>query len=209
VKEHTRIGGHREPLDVPAGGAGEIGPELHPTKLPRKLLRAGPTCSPMGSTPYSTTRERQMKTLFERALADELKARTAHLSTNPPALWGKMSAAQAAAHCSEALAMASGDSKPPRMLIGRLFGGIIKNMAIGDDKPLKKNTPTAPELIVRDDRNLEQERVRLCAAIERFASAGPAGCTTHPHTFFGRLTPLEWANLQYKHVDHHLRQFGA
>jgi hypothetical protein len=45
--------------------------------------------------------------------------------------------------------------------------------------------------------------------IDRFAAAGPQGCTTHPHAFFGSLTPDEWAILMYKHLDHHLRQFGA
>jgi len=39
--------------------------------------------------------------------------------------------------------------------------------------------------------------------------AGPAGCTKHPHSFFGKLTPEEWAILSYKHLDHHLRQFGV
>jgi LPS sulfotransferase NodH len=45
--------------------------------------------------------------------------------------------------------------------------------------------------------------------IDRFVAAGPKGCTTHPHSFFGRLTAEEWAILMYKHLDHHLRQFGV
>jgi LPS sulfotransferase NodH len=45
--------------------------------------------------------------------------------------------------------------------------------------------------------------------IDRFASGGPAGCAQHPHSFFGPLTPAEWAELNYKHLDHHLRQFGV
>jgi hypothetical protein len=150
-----------------------------------------------------------MKTLFDRKLADELKARTANLSTNPPAQWGKMTAAQAAAHCAYALEVANGVRHSPRMLIGRLLGWIIKPIVLGDDKPLKKNAPTAPDFVIRDARNLETERARLCAQIDRFVTAGPAGCTTHPHPFFGPLTPEQWANLQYKHLDHHLRQFGA
>jgi hypothetical protein len=40
-------------------------------------------------------------------------------------------------------------------------------------------------------------------------AGGPAGCTTHPHLFMGRLTPVEWATLMYQHLDHHLRQFQA
>ena len=65
------------------------------------------------------------------------------------------------------------------------------------------------ELVVEDEPDLETERARLCGLVERFAAASPAGCTTHPHAFFGRLTPVEWAVLMYKHLDHHLRQFGV
>jgi Protein of unknown function (DUF1569) len=150
-----------------------------------------------------------VKTLFDRTLADELIARTATLSANPRPLWGKMSAAQAAAHCAAALEAASGDTQSPRLLAGRLFGWIVKPLAIGDDKPMRRNSPTAPEFVISDQRDLHVERARLCAQIERFVSAGPAGVTRHPHPFFGLLTPEQWANLQYKHVDHHLRQFGA
>jgi len=49
----------------------------------------------------------------------------------------------------------------------------------------------------------------LCALIDRFAVGGPQCCTKHPHTFFGQMTPEEWATLMYKHLDHHLRQFGV
>ena len=67
----------------------------------------------------------------------------------------------------------------------------------------------APDLIVPDQRDLDAERQRLCALIDRFCAAGHPGCTTNPHSFFGRMTPGEWAILMYKHLDHHLRQFGA
>ena len=50
---------------------------------------------------------------------------------------------------------------------------------------------------------------RLCALIDRFSLGGAQGCTKHAHTFFGPLTPEEWARLMYKHLDHHLRQFGV
>ena len=63
--------------------------------------------------------------------------------------------------------------------------------------------------MVEDERDLGIEQKRLCGLIDRFVAAGPEGCTTHPHSFFGRLTPQEWAILMYKHVDHHLRQFGV
>jgi Protein of unknown function (DUF1569) len=105
--------------------------------------------------------------------------------------------------------MALGDKNPPRAFAGRLLGWIVKPLALKDDAPMRRNTPTMPELVVRGERNLGAERERLVALIDRFAAAGPAGCTTHPHSFFGPLTPNEWAILTYKHLDHHLRQFGV
>jgi len=120
-----------------------------------------------------------------------------------------MNPAQMLAHCSLGLEMAAGEIRPPRALIGRILGPIIKPMALRDNEPMRRNSPTAKELIIKDDRNFETERNRLSELINRFAATGPAGCTAHPHAFFGSLTPDEWAVLMYKHIDHHLRQFGA
>jgi transposase InsO family protein len=133
----------------------------------------------------------------------------AQLRPESERLWGRMNAAQAVAHCSAGLELAAGDRKPPRVLMGRIMGRIIKPMALGNDEPMRRNSPTVKDLVVQDKRDLGTERERLSGLIDRFAAAGPKGCTAHPHSFFGRLTPEEWATLMYKHLDHHLRQFGA
>ncbi|MGH9648506.1 MAG: DUF1569 domain-containing protein [Bryobacteraceae bacterium] len=150
-----------------------------------------------------------MKNLFEAARAAEVKERTAQLRPESGPLWGKMNAAQALAHCSLGIEWALGDRIPPRMLIGRILGRIVKPMVLGNDQPMRRNSPTAKDLVVQDERDLETERRRLCGLIDRFIAAGPEGCATHPHSFFGRLTAQEWATLMYKHLDHHLRQFGV
>jgi hypothetical protein len=150
-----------------------------------------------------------MKNLFEAAAVEEVKERLERLRPDSGRLWGKMNAAQAMAHCSAGLELATGDRLPPRKLLGRIIGGLVKPMALGNDEPMRRNTPTVKDLVVQDERDLEIERKRLSALIDRFAAAGPEGCTTHPHSFFGRLTPREWAILMYKHLDHHLRQFGV
>ncbi len=151
-----------------------------------------------------------MKNLFEPEYAGELKHRLDSLTPESPRHWGKMNAAQAVAHCAMALDIASGNQIPGRAGFGvRIVGRIIKPLVFKDDTPIRRNAPTNPELVVSDERDLARERERLRAAIDRFASAGPAGCTSHPHFFFGNLTPDQWAILMYKHVDHHLRQFGA
>ena len=150
-----------------------------------------------------------MKHLFDAARVEEVQARIAKLRPESAALWGTMSPAQALAHCALAFEWAVGDRIPPRMWLGRIMGRIVKPMVLGNDAPMRRNSPTAKDLVVQDARDLGTERERLRGLIGRFAAAGPAGCTTHPHSFFGRLTPEEWATLMYKHLDHHVRQFGA
>jgi hypothetical protein len=101
------------------------------------------------------------------------------------------------------------DLRPPRVLTGRILGPLVRRLALGNDRPMKRNSPTAPALLIVDRRDLDAERQRLSTLVDRFSAGGPAQCTTHPHPFFGRLSLEQWAELMYKHIDHHLRQFGA
>ena len=150
-----------------------------------------------------------MKNLYEPAAVAEIKARLQTLRADSERHWGTMTVAQAVAHCATAMEVAVGDSRPKRMFIGRIIGPLIKRLVIRNDDPIRRNSPTAPDMVISGERELERERERLSTLIDRFATAGPAGCTTYPHAFFGRMTPQEWAVLSYKHLDHHLRQFGA
>ena len=150
-----------------------------------------------------------MKNLFDAARVEEVRQRITRLRPDSERQWGKMNAPQAVAHCSRGLEMALGDLQPPRVLLGRIIGRIIKPKVFGNDEPLRRNSPTVEGLVIYDDRDLAKERARLYGLIDRFVAAGPRGCTTHPHSFFGRLTAGEWAILMYKHLDHHLRQFGV
>lgn len=150
-----------------------------------------------------------MNNLYEATTVGTVKERIARLRPDSQRLWGKMNVAQAMAHCSLGLEWAVGDSTPPRMFIGRMLGWIVKPLALGNENPMRRNSPTAKTLVVADERDFETERKRLCGLIDRFAAGGPATCTKHPHSFFGQLKPEEWAELMYKHLDHHLRQFGT
>jgi len=150
-----------------------------------------------------------MKNMFEAVCVEEIKGRLEQLKPDSKRLWGTMNAAQAVAHCSAGIEMATGDICPPRALIGRLLGPMIKTKALANDEPMRKNSPTAKELIVPGERDLETERKRLAGLIDHFYATGPQACTAHPHAFFGPLLPDEWAILMYKHLDHHLRQFGV
>jgi len=149
-----------------------------------------------------------MKNLFEKEATDEVIARIDTLQPAAQRQWGKMDVAQMLAHCSAALDMASGRLNPPRMFIGRLIGPFIKPI-YSNEKPFSRNNPTDPTLMVSDARDFEREREKLKLCVQQFRDGGETKCTRHPHPFFGALTPAEWSRGMYKHLDHHLRQFGA
>ena len=151
-----------------------------------------------------------MKNLFDATVANQVKSRLGQLDPQSERRWGKMTAAQMLAHCSVSLQWAVGEAVPDKLsLPARWVGRLIKPMVFRNDDPMRKNSPTAKSLIVADERDFGKERDRLLRLIDKFEAEGPAGCTRNAHSFFGKLTPEEWAILMYKHLDHHLRQFGV
>ncbi|WP_446741951.1 DUF1569 domain-containing protein [Silvibacterium acidisoli] len=148
-----------------------------------------------------------MKNLFEPSCVAEIKGRIERLRPNSERHWGVMSPAQMLAHCSAWMEMAAGLNKPPRNFLGRIVGKFAKKSIL--ERPIKRNMPTDKSLLVEDERDFATEQHRLLSWLDRFSAAGPTGCTTHPHSFFGHMTPMEWSAMGYKHLDHHLSQFGV
>lgn len=149
-----------------------------------------------------------MKNLFERETLAEVVSRIDKLQPSMQRQWGKMDVAQMMAHCSGALDMASGTLILPRLFIGRVLGRFVKPIYT-NEKPFSKNNPTDKKLVVSDQRDFLREQEQLKLKVRQFHEGGEAKCTPHPHPFFGALTPAEWSRGMYKHLDHHLRQFGA
>lgn len=150
-----------------------------------------------------------MKHMFERSTVLEIKERVSHLKASSTPLWGEMNAGQAMAHCAASIETALGERVSPRLFIGRIIGRCVKPKVFESETPLRKNSPTTTDLVVRGSRDLEVEKKRVCDMIDRFSHCRLLGRTEHPHAFFGKLTPDEWSILTYKHLDHHLRQFGV
>jgi hypothetical protein len=149
-----------------------------------------------------------MKNLFERETVYEVISRIDTLQPATQRQWGKMDVAQMMAHCSGSLDMASGRLVRPRVLIGRLIGPLVKPIYT-NEKPFSRSSPTDPKLVVSDQRDFLREHEQLKLRVRHFHDGGEAQCTRHPHPFFGDLTPQAWSRGMYKHLDHHLRQFGA
>jgi len=74
--------------------------------------------------------------------------------------------------------------------------------------PFPKGAPTAPELYPGLAGSFEEERAELLALLDRIGT-GPRDGTGPAHPLFGPLSWREWGATTYKHVDHHLKQFGA
>ena len=149
-----------------------------------------------------------MKNLFDSDTYSEISQRINSLSPESGRQWGKMNVAQMLAHCKEAFKVPLSDKKMPRMLIGILIGWAFKKKLYNED-PWKKNLPTAPDFIIKDERDFEEEKQELSGMISQFHNGGPEKVGLFPHPMFGTLTTEQWGKSMYKHLDHHLKQFGV
>ena len=149
-----------------------------------------------------------MKNFFESSDRRELLDRLDGLRPDAPRLWGKMDLAQMCAHCAIALEVAAGDVPKTQAFIGKVLAPFVKKKFLHGTEPLSKNSPTDPTFVVSDPRDFAKEKARLAAIVRRFGKAGLAAADGRVHSFFGKLTGNEWGVLMYKHLDHHLRQFG-
>jgi hypothetical protein len=149
-----------------------------------------------------------VKNLFDRAAYIELIERLNKLNPESQRQWGKMTVSQMLAHCKAAFKVPLSDTPLPRMFIGRLVGWAIKNKLHNDD-PYKHGLPTAPDFIIKDQRNFDTEKQELLQLINQFHQAGPGRAGKYPHPFFGKFTPEQWGKSMWKHMDHHLRQFAV
>jgi len=149
-----------------------------------------------------------MNSIYEPATLQELTERLDKLTPSSQRLWGKMDVAQMMAHASVPIEIALGEREGKKSLMGMLVGRFAKSV-ITSEEPFKQGLPTSPDFIVRDSRDFDTEKKRLTGALTRFSKAGADYMHNRKHPFFGKLTAQEWSNSTVKHIDHHLRQFGA
>lgn len=149
-----------------------------------------------------------MKSLFDKSSYDEITSRLNSLTPSSQRQWGKMQVAQMLAHCKAAFMVPLSDKKMPRSFLGLMIGWMIKSKLYNDD-PWKQNLPTAPNFKITDERDFEKEKQELAGLINTFYSRGSGNVGKFPHPMFGTFTQQQWGQAMYKHLDHHLRQFGA
>lgn len=149
-----------------------------------------------------------MENLFNATDRASIDRRLSALQASSVRQWGKMNPAQMLAHCANAMEMACGDRQKRQAFLGKLVTPFIRATILGPNE-MGRNAPTDPDLKIVDDRDFAAERARMITLVDRFCKGGPAAAAPQIHSFFGRLSRDEWGRLMYKHLDHHLRQFGA
>jgi hypothetical protein len=150
-----------------------------------------------------------MKNIFDPQVTTLLISRVNQLKPESPALWGKMSVDQMLAHCNVAYEMAFTNKHPkPNALMRYLLKAFVKKGVV-NEVPYKKNLQTAPVFIIKGRKNFEEEKSRLIRYLEHTLALGADHFEGKESLSFGPMTAQEWNNQFYKHLDHHLQQFGV
>ena len=130
----------------------------------------------------------------------------ATLNENSERKWGKMSIAQMAWHCKYPLKLAI-ENKENNFKGNWLIKTFFKK-SLYNDKPFRKNLPTAPQLKAKEPKDFITEFNDLTNLVDEFQKLKNRDLW-YPHPTFGSFTKEQWGKIQYKHLDHHLKQFGV
>ena len=148
-----------------------------------------------------------MKTVFDQTTREELINRINALHENSTAQWGRINVYQMLNHCTLWEDMISGKKKFKRIFIGRLVGRWALKSVLKDEAPLRRSTPTVPELMAKetngDIESGKKKWIKMIADYKKFSNFNSI------HPFFGKMTKEQIGYLVYKHTDHHLRQFNS
>lgn len=146
-----------------------------------------------------------MKSIFDESAYNEIVARLNTLTVSSPRLWGKMNSAQMMAHCNKPIDYYLGkiQLKQSRNFILKLFKSVVYN-----DSTFGKGAPTHKEFIISDSRIFKEEKIKLLGNLSEIKNRGE-GFDWPPHASFGKLTGEQFGKSIYKHLNHHLQQFGC
>ncbi|MCF0048650.1 DUF1569 domain-containing protein [Dyadobacter sp. LJ53] len=150
-----------------------------------------------------------MVNIFEPAVAAKVIDRINNLTPETRPEWGKMDVSQMMAHCNVAYEMAFENKHPKPNALMRWFIQMMAKSTVCGDKPYKKNQQTAPAFLIKDKKDFETEKSRLIGYIRKSEQLGSGYFEGKESLSFGKLSSEEWNTMFYKHLNHHLTQFGV
>lgn len=146
------------------------------------------------------------RTMWNAADRESILGRFERLTPDARPKWGKLDAPRMVVHVTNAVRASIGElALTPKVSPLRYWP---VNVLVMFYLPWPKGVPTAPELLVRRPVGWVDELGTLRATLDRFVARDITGQWT-PHAAFGPLTGSQWGRLTYKHLDHHLGQFGV
>ena len=149
-----------------------------------------------------------MTSIASPATLDGLVARLQRVERTSSRLWGKMNAHEMLCHLADSFLTMMGERQISSAETW-MSQHVIKFIAIHTPLPWPKGIPTRPEVNPHDKGTrpavFDRDRDTVIALMRRFASP-EARYARHP--MFGAMTRSEWLTWGFRHVDHHLRQFG-
>ena len=133
--------------------------------------------------------------------------RMSSLSASSTARWGKMNVTEMLQHLRLSARMTVGELQVPSSNKRAFQVWPLKHLILYV-LPFPKGAPTAPELLPGAAESFEEERAAVLTLLNQIGT-GPKQGAGPAHPLFGTLSWPEWGAVTYKHVDHHLKQFGA
>jgi hypothetical protein len=131
--------------------------------------------------------------------------RLRRLTPDAPAGWGTLDAPRMVCHVADQLRVALGEipAKPVHTFASRtLLKFLVLRVGI---KPPRGKVQTAPEMLLSQPGAWEEDVSTCIDLVERVGR----GTATAVHPTLGPLSPRDWGRLCWKHLDHHLVQFGV
>lgn len=151
-----------------------------------------------------------MANIFDDDVRSKLEVRVRSLRPDGRRRWGRMSPHGAICHLSDAFRLALGE-KPAAPQRGR-FKSLTRFVALHLPFDWPHGIVTVPEAEQgcggTTPIEFEHDRAELLALIARFSAARPDELQP-AHPMLGAMSTREWGRWGYRHLDHHLRQFGA
>jgi hypothetical protein len=147
-----------------------------------------------------------MNSIYNKADNEAILNRINALAPESKALWGKMTVDQMCKHCTSTILVAFDKQEVKVNFLMRFLGKLLKNKVFNGE--FGKNSPTAKEFVFIDHYDLESVKQELIANFSQFAQ-GHKMIKVMDHPFWGKMTYEDWDKLMWRHIDHHLEQFGV
>lgn len=140
-----------------------------------------------------------------------LVSRLQRLTPDAERRWGSLTPAEMLCHLGDACDSVLGIRIPPGPPPSGVAKPVLKWLILYSPMPWPKGAKTRPGVDPHRDGTrpgeFERDRARVIDGLAALAAA-PAEHLAAAHFMVGPMSRKDWHRWAYKHVDHHLRQFG-